>query len=99
GKICEVYHIVVIGDVQGDGGINSLDASIILQYDSGTGTLTGAYLIAGDVNGDSGVNSLDSSIVLQYDAEMTDISQVLLDTTVPLSVYYQYDVDFGQDSL
>lgn len=53
-----------IGDVNGDGYIGPLDASLVLQYD--------AALISsapnGDVNNDGEINSFDAYLILRYDA-------------------------------
>jgi len=77
GKIVEVYHVVVIGDPQGDGKINNLDASLVLKHDAGTGTITGVYLVAADANQDGNVNNLDSALILKYDAGLENIDQIL----------------------
>ncbi|MBQ7048886.1 MAG: S8 family serine peptidase, partial [Clostridia bacterium] len=54
------------GDVNSDGYTNSLDASKIMQYDSGE-IFTAEQLILADVNRDCKVNSLDASAILSYD--------------------------------
>ncbi len=48
------------------GAIGTLDASLILQHDSGARVLTGNPFTAGDVNGDGLVTALDANQVLQY---------------------------------
>ncbi len=59
---------VVPGDVTGDGKVNSLDASKILQYDAGLTDFTDEQKAAADVTGDGKVNSLDAAKVLRMDA-------------------------------
>lgn len=59
---------LALGDVNGDGGVDSLDAAKILQYDAGLVLLTAKALERADVNKDGGVDALDASKVLQYDA-------------------------------
>ena len=59
---------VALGDVNGDGYADSLDAAAILQVDAGLKTLTEAAATAADVNGDGYVDSLDAAKVLQFDA-------------------------------
>lgn len=70
----------VIGDADGDDWPDSLDASMILAYDSsneaesgdvGTelGTLAdGTIFVIGDADGDEWADSLDASMVLAYDS-------------------------------
>ena len=58
----------VVGDVNGDGGIDSLDAAAILQYDAGLKSLDSKQKAAADVNGDGYADALDSARILQYDA-------------------------------
>jgi len=93
-KIKEVMFVIVIGDVQGDGYINSLDVSFVLRHDAETQELTGVYVIAGDVNIDGDTNSLDASLISRYDAKLIEISQDVIYTEVPDCIYYQYPVDF-----
>ncbi len=54
----------LIGDVNGDGDVDNLDAAYVLKYD--------ARIIShapnGDVNGDGKTNSLDASLILRFDA-------------------------------
>lgn len=56
------------GELNGDGDIDSLDASLILQYDVGLITLSAAQLALADLNADGAVDFLDASMILQYDA-------------------------------
>ena len=55
-----------IGDVDGDGQIDSSDAREILQYSVGLGTLTPEQLICADVNFDGVVDSEDARIILNW---------------------------------
>ncbi|MBE6678182.1 MAG: hypothetical protein E7597_05250 [Ruminococcaceae bacterium] len=61
---------ILIGDVNGDGAINSLDAAQTLKHDAKLITLEGDALVAADVNGDGVVNSLDAAQILKYDAKL-----------------------------
>lgn len=61
----------VIGDTNGDGSVNSSDASDILEYYAnisiGKGAITDkAFTAAADINNDSRVDSSDASYVLEY---------------------------------
>ncbi|MBE6678868.1 MAG: hypothetical protein E7597_08770 [Ruminococcaceae bacterium] len=60
------------GDVNGDGVTNSVDASIIAQYDAELITLSPEQLFVADVNKDCVVNSIDQAWVLQYDSLLRD---------------------------
>lgn len=54
-----------VGDANGDGVINSLDAAVVLKYDAG---LTADRPLNADVNEDGVINSLDAAMLLKYDA-------------------------------
>ncbi len=60
--------ITVIGDVNGDGKVNSLDAAFVLKYDAMLIELDDKQTEAADVNGDGTVNSLDAAQILKFDA-------------------------------
>lgn len=62
-----ICKYVLYGDVNRDGSVGPLDASLILQYDAMLITSLECQK-AGDVNLDGKVASLDASLVLQYDA-------------------------------
>jgi hypothetical protein len=57
-----------IGDANGDGTVNSIDAAIVLQY---TAALIGPPSNS-DVNGDSSITAVDAALILQYDAGLID---------------------------
>jgi len=57
-----------IGDINGDGGADNLDAVYALKYDAGLITLTGVQLNAADVNGDGYADNLDAALILSFDA-------------------------------
>ena len=54
-----VFTNVVIGDVNGDGAVNSADLLRIRQHLLGTITLKDAYARAADINYDDSINSAD----------------------------------------
>jgi hypothetical protein len=60
-----------LGDVNGDGAVNSTDALIALSCDAGLDTSQFCPMNCGDVNGDGVVNSTDALIILSYDASMS----------------------------
>ncbi len=60
---------VLLGDINGDGEVNSVDALLALRYNAGTVTdLTAQQLFQGDVNSDNTVNSVDALEILEYNA-------------------------------
>ena len=60
------------GDVNADGKVNNLDATVILKYDAGIIDLDSDQKTAADVNGDGKVNNLDAAMILKYDAGIID---------------------------
>ena len=71
----KVVEIVIYGDINGDGVINTLDLlnvkkSILKQFN-----LTGAYKQAADVNKDGTINTLDLLYVKKHILKQTNISQ------------------------
>lgn len=57
-----------LGDINGDGEVNSLDAVAILRCDAGIVQLDEAQKATADINGDGKVNSLDAVAILKMDA-------------------------------
>lgn len=57
---------VVLGDVNGDGQVNSADAGVLISYCLNEASLGDAALAAADVNGDGSVNSADAGILISY---------------------------------
>ncbi len=59
------------GDVNNDGKVSPLDASLVLQYNAKLITEL-AEVNAADVNGDGKISPLDASLILQYNAKLID---------------------------
>jgi uncharacterized repeat protein (TIGR02543 family) len=57
----------ILGDVNGDGLVNSTDALIILSCDVGIDTSAFCPMNCGDVNEDGLINSTDALIIMSYD--------------------------------
>ncbi len=58
----------VLGDVNGDGAVTPLDASLVLQYNAQLLVISEDYMINGDFNYDGKISPLDASLILQYNA-------------------------------
>jgi len=63
-------YTVPMGDANGDGEVNSLDAAFILKYD--VGILSGVDFAYSDFNLDGKVDSLDAAQILRYDAGISN---------------------------
>lgn len=57
-----------IGDVNGDGSADNLDAAYVLRHDAQLITLDADQSLAADVNFDGSINSLDAANILKFDA-------------------------------
>lgn len=63
------------GDVNGDGIITGDDATVILQSQSGTGTLSDIQQWCADVNNDGTVDGMDAVAIQRYISGMDDITK------------------------
>jgi hypothetical protein len=61
----------LIGDVDGNGQVNAIDAALILQFNAG---LIGSLPNPGkaNVDGTGGINAIDAALILQYVAGLID---------------------------
>lgn len=64
-----------LGDVNRDGGIDSIDSAFVLRYDAGMANLDGEQLRLADVNKDGYVDGIDSAFILQHDAGINEIAE------------------------
>ena len=78
--LCPVAFVVetgvatggLLGDVNSDGVVDSLDAMLILRWDAELIGADALNLNVGDVNGDKLVDSVDAMLILRLDAELID---------------------------
>lgn len=63
GMVTKSYKIIVVGDVNGNGQIDSADANLIVCYSNGLMTLGGDALQAADANCDGTVNVADAELL------------------------------------
>lgn len=59
------YSVIVLGDVNGNGKIDSADAALIAQFSTGVTTLAENALLAADANCDGYVNMEDAQLICQ----------------------------------
>ena len=57
---------IVYGDVNGDGKINAMDATITARHAVGSITLSDDALVSADVNGDGKINAFDATFIARY---------------------------------
>ncbi len=62
---------LVVGDVNCDSSVNSIDAALTLQFDAGLVSSLACEENA-DANGDGRVNRIDAALILQFDAGLID---------------------------
>lgn len=63
GKITKSYELIVLGDVNRNGRIDSADANLIVCYYVGQVSLSGSQLKAADVNCDGTVDATDADVL------------------------------------
>ncbi len=63
----------ILGDVNGDGRTDNLDAAYVLRYDASLISLDALQLSMADVNGDGIANSLDAALILKFDADLITV--------------------------
>lgn len=58
--------VPLVGDVNGSGAIDSIDAALVLQF--GAGLFASVCGSTGDANEDGNVNAIDAALILQFSA-------------------------------
>ncbi|MCL2869639.1 cadherin-like beta sandwich domain-containing protein [Candidatus Saccharibacteria bacterium] len=66
GEVKDQKTIVVLGDVNGDGNIDSFDGNLVSLHFRQVITLAGAYAIAADCNKDTEIDSFDGNLISLY---------------------------------
>lgn len=59
---------VLVGDANGDGDVDFVDAITVLKHDAGVSYLTGDRLTAADTNNDGDVDFVDAIQILKFDS-------------------------------
>lgn len=67
----------LLGDLNGDGEVNNIDAATVLRYDAGIIDLDDAALSLADINNDGEVNNIDAATMLRYDAGIIDWDNIV----------------------
>ena len=79
GAIVESYTIVIFGDVNGDGIVDSIDAGTMVDYENYMVTwdpaVDAAFIKAGDLNGDGSIDSIDAGIAVDAENYLMFINQ------------------------
>jgi len=77
--VVESYQIIIFGDVNGDGNIDSIDAGVIVDVENylvtWDKTADASLYFAGDVNGDGNVDSIDAGVVVDIQNYNANIDQ------------------------
>lgn len=73
-KVLDEVTVIMTGDYNGDGNINSRDVSMLMQHTVDLREINQYQAIALDVNGDGKVNNRDSAILSAYLVGKADIA-------------------------
>jgi len=79
GSIAESYTVVIFGDVNGDGNIDTGDTGLIIDYENflvdWNPTEDAAYLKAADLNGDENVDTTDAGLIVDAENFLLTVDQ------------------------
>ncbi len=79
-EIIATYKIIIFGDTNGDGNIDSMDAGIAVDVENGLTDWTpgdnAAQYLAGDINLDGNVDGLDAGLMVDCENNMMNVDQV-----------------------
>jgi len=78
-EIIATYTILIFGDVNGDGNIDSIDAGKFIDYQNymvNWDPITdSAFVKAGDLNGDGNIDSIDAGLAVDFQNYLVTINQ------------------------
>lgn len=74
GAVVSTYTLIIFGDLNGDGNVDSTDSAVIMQKVAGTATLTDLQTFAGDLNADGNSDSTDSAAIMQKVAGTANVT-------------------------
>ena len=63
--VSNTYTLALMGDVNGDGKVNSVDALCVLRHAVSLDVIEGAGFVAADLDGNNNVNSADALVILR----------------------------------
>lgn len=69
------YTVLIYGDANGDGKVNSTDLTVLCRHVLKETSLTGTALLAADVNHDGKTNSTDLTVICRYVLKEAAITQ------------------------
>ena len=64
-SVSNIYTLALMGDVNGDGKVNSADALCVLRHSVLLDEIKGVNFLAADLDGNSSVNSADALVILR----------------------------------
>ncbi len=76
GKTVETYYVVIFGDINGDGNIDSFDLAVVSAVVNGDIEIDGVQSVAADVFPDEAVDSFDYALLASTVNGDTEISQI-----------------------
>ena len=65
-------EVTLLGDVNGDGNIDTTDAKLVMQFDLGLVSEANLDVAAADVNGDGNIDTTDAKLIMQLDLGLLD---------------------------
>jgi hypothetical protein len=79
-EVLETYTIIIYGDVNGDGNVDSLDGGLLVDYENyvvaWNTEVHAATLEAADINGDGNVDSIDAGLMVDVENYLVTINQI-----------------------
>lgn len=73
GAVVDTYTLIVFGDLNGDGNVDSTDSATIMQSVARIAELTEIQTFAGDLNADGNCDSTDSASIMQKVARVAEV--------------------------